>query len=825
MCDKDVYVMIQKTELDKARLGKLAGYDGNIELSALRGRMQYGSDIHVDGQLYIGFARSSVAHGTIRCIDTSFLNNASGIVKVYTGSSVGGKVLVDSMEVAGLMKTEQPLIASEKVRFVGEVVAAIVGESPEAVEDAIEGLVVDYESLPVYTSVHDYCRTGEARIHQHVQDNVLFDDCFSYGQVDKVFAGASLVVKRRLKSGRVNASPLEPRCCLAIPEDEPGQLHVLSNTQVPSLLRVKVAAALNRELDSVKVTALHMGGAFGQKIPASPEEIVTALAAVDLGRPVKWREDRYSNMVGATHAKEQYAELILAFNDEARIVGADALFVGDAGAYSFNSSTGIIEPLLAARIVPGPYVMPALRARTIAVLTNKTPSASYRGVGYTMGQTVRELTLDKAARALDISREEIRRRNLVKEFPYVNGIGQSFENGYFMECLAAVARDDSIQADGHSKVKPPEVLPNHGRSTRKMRLGSSVACQVEPTGWGSRGMRETGWPGPANASEHAILSLMNDGSVEVSIGTPILGQGLDRSLRSLVVNALGVKAGEVLVRPVQAKTGLDWGLLGTRASRAAVVTGGAVVSACLQLRVLLVDTGAKLLEVAKEDVVLQDGRAYVSDMSSKCVSFEQIAKSLMGKPGLKGVTDSQQAAGATGLVCAEVIGVSDPDPVYGGAAFACTVAVDEDTGKVIPMTLKVAEDCGKVLDQVAVRGQLVGALAQAVGAALFEEILYDSNGQPLATNFSDYLIPSAMEMPDIVVVDWRMDSVDRSEERVKGVGEAGMIGGVGVVIAAIEDAVSGVDIEEYPVTPERLINIMRGVSGSIESRRWALREI
>lgn len=813
--------------LDELTTRALAGYQTDVELSALRGEMSYGSDIHVQGQLYIGFARSSVAHGMIRLLDTSSLDNASGIVKVYTGRSVAGKALVDGMDLPGLTKTEQPLIAGEKVRFVGEVVAAIIGESPEAVQDAMDNLLVEYEPLRAYITVHDESGVEASAIHDHVPDNVLYDDSFSYGDVDGAFRKASVIVERRLKSGRVNAAPLEPRCCLAIPEEEHGELHVLSSTQAPSVLRAKVAAALDRGPDSVKITALHMGGAFGQKIPASPEEILTALAAVDLGRPVKWREDRYSNMVGATHAKEQYAEVMLAFDGEARILAADALFVGDAGAYSFNSSTGVIEPFLAARILPGPYVMPALRARVVAVLTNKTPTASYRGVGYTMGQTVRELALDKAARIMQIGKAEIRRRNLVREFPYANGIGQVFRDGYFMECLAAVENGSVPPSDRLAKPELADLVLGDLELARQMRLGSSVTCQVEPTGWGSRGMRETGWPGPADASEHAILSLMNDGSIEISIGTPILGQGLDRSLQNVVVESLGVPSGHVFVRPVQATSGLELGLLGTRASRTAVVTGAAVLRGCLELRALLVKTGAELLEAATDDIVLDDGRAYVKGTPSRYVSLADMAGSLTSKGSSRASADSGYSgtpADAVGLVSAEVAAVSDPDPVYGAAAYACTVAVDEETGKVIPRTLKVAEDCGKVLDPMAVQGQLVGAMAQAVGAALFEDIPYDSDGQPLATNLSDYLIPSATEMPEFSVIDWRSGSLSRPNEPVKGVGEAGMIGGVGAVIAAIEDAVGGLEIEEYPATPERLLNILRGSPASVRSGRWTLRD-
>jgi carbon-monoxide dehydrogenase large subunit len=730
--------------------------------------------------------RSAVAHGLVRRIDAAAALAVPGVRAVLTAGDLPHEPLRDAVALEGLRKTPQPALAADRVRFTGEALALVLADSRYEAEDGAELVEAALDELPALPDIAAAAAPGAVLLHPELGTNTVFEATRRFGDVAGAFARAAQVVRTRFHAGRATAAPLETRGCAARFEPADGRLTVWSATQSPHLLRRRLAAALGMPDGRIRVLTPDVGGGFGQKIPLHPEEVAVALAARRLGRPVVWVEDRRENLVAATQAKEQHVELEGAFAADGELLGLRARVTGDAGAYSHNTASALIEPYLSAYLMPGVYRVRALELEIRAVLTSKAPVAPYRGVGWTSGHTARELLLDRAARELGLDPAELRRRTMVRaeEFPYESCVGMLYDSGSFQESL-----DRALELVGYDGFRARQAA-----ARREGRLlGIGISPYVEPTGWGTEGSAQSSWVFASH--DAARVAVEPSGEVTVSVGTPPQGQGHATTLAQLVAERLGadptsvtVVSGDTAATPVSTS--------GTRASRVAVVTGGAVLQAAEEIRRRLLEVAGALLEADPADLEVVDGGVALRDAPSRRVSLAELAEAAYYRRELReAIPEPDLTASA----------FHDPRATYSNGCIVALVEVDGETGHVEVERLVAVEDCGTIINPLVVDGQIRGALAQGIGLALLEQVVHDEAGQPLASTFMDYLLPTSAEV-SAIEVDHCCSPSPFTPGGIKGMGESGLIASPGAIASAVEDALApfGARVEELPLTPERV---------------------
>lgn len=772
----------------------------------LLGGGRFVGDIGPARCLQAAFARSTEAHAIVRRLDTSEARALPGVHAVLCANDLPAVELRDTSAVPGLAKTPQPVLATGTVRYVGEPLAIVLADDRYIAEDALEAVRVDYEPLPV--SLDASCAPEEpaAWLFPELAGNTIYDEQKVFGDPVGVLASLA-VIEGTYRFDRCSALPLEGRGCAAEYDSRTGDLRVWSSTQSPQLLRSRLAACTGIPEHRVLVEVPDVGGAFGQKIPIAPEEVAVALAAVRLGRFVSWVEDRQENLVSAPQARDQIVTLKMGFDAGHRLVALDAEILGDAGAYSFNAASALIEPYLTASTLPGPYRVSHLRWHVVSRLTNKAPIAPYRGVGFCVAQAARELLFDEAARTLGVDRLQLRLDNLVTaaEMPFTTCNGMRYDSGDYPLALG-LAATSARQAAEKARAAIAERDTRHsvgsGRSTR--RIGVGYSAYVEPTGWGSEGLAQVGWD--SFPSYDAVeVAVQPSGKVTVRVGTNSQGQGSETSLAGLAASVLAVKPEDVVVRTPDGSA-LPVSLGGTRASRTAVVTGGAVGIAATKVRDEILRVAGQLLEVATEDLELRDGIVVARGVPSAALSISEVVAA--------GFRDARARPGGEAPTFA-AHEFYDPGATYSNGAVAAVVEVDTETGAVSVEHLFAVEDCGTMLNEVIVEGQVAGGLAQGLGYALLEHVVHDSSGQVQTASLLDYLAPLATDVPEIEVrhlcspspVTWG---------GMKGVGEAGMVGGPAAIAAAVADAVGAGSprIARLPIGPASVVAALVGRGGA-----------
>ena len=747
----------------------------------LRGAGRFVADLHPRGLVHAVFVRSPIPHGDVLRIGTDRALRSPGVLAVLTAADLPHAPLVDSVAVPGLVKTPQPALAGARVTFVGEPVALVLARSRATAEDAAELVEISYREREPVTDPAS--ATTHSPLHDGLQSNEVYAGFRETDGVAEAFDRADHVVSARFVNGRLTAAPMEGRACLAEYDAVAGLLTVHASTQSPHLLQRKLAACLQMTLGHVRVRVGDVGGGFGQKIPASPEEVAVALAARATGRPVRWVEDRAENLIAGPQAKDQHVELRIALDADGTFRALRADVLGDAGAYSFNSASALIEAYLAAGLLPGPYRIREVGWTVRAVLTNKPPVAPYRGVGWTAGHTARELLIDRAARLLGRDPVDLRRQNLLSdgaELSQRSATGMVYDSGSFRACLDRAA----------ALVGADRLARGHTASGRYRGLG--ISPYVEPSGWGSAGAGESSW---SFASHDSVrLTMAPSGEVTAAVGTPSQGQGHATSLAQVVAAALGCRPQDVTVVADDTAT-VPASTAGTRASRVVTVVGGALIRAGERLRELVVRIAAHLLECRPEDVEVGGGLARVrgTDVS---VTFAQVAAAATYDPGVRAVVPEPDL---------QATAFYDPPATYSNGCIAVVVEVDPETGGVNVTDAAAVEDCGTRVNPMLVEGQTLGAFAQGVGAALYEEAGYGDDGGPTARSFGEYLLPTAPCLPR-VRLDHRESPSPVTLAGIKGMGESAMIATPGAVACAVADALAGlgVEIDRTPVTPEDL---------------------
>jgi carbon-monoxide dehydrogenase large subunit len=759
----------------------------NEDARLLTGQALFIDDVDLPGMLHAAFVRSPHAHARLGKVDASAARGRAGVVAVYTAADLGeywrpGPLLVPPPPIDGAafnQRTQVPL-AKDKVRHVGEPVALVVAESRYIAEDAAADMVVDYEPLPAVVDLEAALQPGSAHVHDDLGTNVAAKVRQTKGDYGAAVRQADKLIRRRFVYDRGASQPIETRGVVAHWDAKGDRLTIWDTTQAPVVIRNGLAAMLGLSERQVRVIAPFIGGGFGPKIMMFyPEEAVIPWAAMRLNRPIKWIEDRLEHFFATTHERGQIHEAELAVTEDGRILGIKDVFLHDTGAYD---PYGLTVPINSQCTLLGPYVVPNYDSMFTAVFTNKPIVTPYRGAGRQHGVFVVERLLDIAARELGLDRAEIRRRNFIPPdaFPYNNEIiyqdfaPLEYDSGDYTPVL-----DKALDAIGYAGFRDEQTKARAlGR-----HLGLGIAYYVEGTGIGPY--------------EGARVQVQASGRVSLATGIGTQGQGHYTSFAQIAADQIGCD-----VRDVDVVTGdtdqFYWGA-GTFASRGAVVAGNAIHAASLSVRQKILRAASEHFECAEEDIVLDRGHAAVAGVPGKAIKLGELA--LKANP-LRGAV---QPGTEPGLEATSYFG-----PPRGATAFGCHAMVVEVDPELLTLEIKryvVVHDCGTVLNPLILDGQIHGGVAQGIGNAFYERLVFDSQGQLLNASLADYLLPTALDVPRMEIGHTVTPS-PLNPLGVKGAGEAGAIP-VGALFAqAIEDALQlpqrGVELLEIPLSPNRL---------------------
>jgi carbon-monoxide dehydrogenase large subunit len=744
----------------------------------VRGRGRFVGDLAFPGQVHAAFVRSPLAHARLLGIDPREALALPGVVAVWSAADVPPgplppflwdappPALVEHLRPL-LRPCHPPLLPPDRVRYAGQAVAVVVAESRYLAEDAAELVRVDYDPLPPVATAADALKEGAPVLHDGWEDNVAVRIAVRKGEPEGALARADHVVRERFEIQRQAGLPLETRGAVAVPE-EGGRLTLWSATQNAHPLRRALARVSGLPEERLRVIAPDVGGGFGVKGVLYPEDLLVALLALRLGRPVKWVEDRLEHMQSAIHAREQIHHVELALAADGTVLGLRDRFVVDTGAFN---PLGLVIPYNTIAHLTGPYRVPSLDAEGTGVVTTKVPTAPYRGAGRPEAVFAFERALERGARALGLDPVEVRLRNLLRpdELPhdlgilYRDGGPAVLDSGDYPEALRR-----AVALVGRDRLE----VERTGAGGR--RVGFGVACYVEGTGIGPY--------------EGARVRLDPSGRASVRTGACSQGQAHQTVFAQVAADALGLDPGAVEVT-VGDTEGLDRGW-GTVASRSAVVAGTAVRRAAEAVAAAVRRAAADLLEAAPEDLRIVGDRVEVAGAPGRSVALAEVAAA---DPG-----------------CLEAVREYEPPQVtWAYGVHAAVVAVDPETGLVEILRYAVVHDCGRVINPAVVDGQVVGGVAQGIGGALLEEVVYDEGGQLLSATLADYLVPTAGEVPRIALE--HMESpTPLNPLGIKGVGEGGAIPVPAALANAVEDALAdrGVVIRRTPLSPAAVRSLL-----------------
>jgi carbon-monoxide dehydrogenase large subunit len=748
----------------------------------LLGQGRFVADI-ARGAAVVRFVRSAVARGCIVSID------APDGATVFTAADLKDlKPIRPILHRPDFVPIGQPVLAKERVNFVGQAIAVVVAEDQPQAEDLEEQVYVEIDSEDAIVDADAALAPGAPTVHPQAPGNVLVEGVMRTPGVDAAFARAAHVIEIDLRSRRQSAMPMEPRAGHAAYDPATGRVTLIASVQNPHVIRTGIADVLGIPEADLRVVAPDVGGGFGQKMSLFPEYIVLVWLVRKLRRPLAWIEDRRENFLASAHARDQHYIVRAAFDESARLLALDADLRCNVGAYHCYPLTCGVEPLMALAELPGPYDVREYGVRARGVTTNTCPMAPYRGVSRPMLTFTMERLMDTAARRFSLDPVEIRRRNLVSSFPYVSVTGLVYDEGSYRQAMEKAAEAIDLAAFRERQ---------RAARVRGRYLGLGFSVFSERSGYGSQAFAARKMdivPG----YETVEVSMDPSGFVVARIGASPHGQGLRTSLAQLIADEVGVSPERV--RIVHGDTDLTPYGWGTFASRSMVIAGGACKLAAGALAGKLSLIAAELLEAAAGDIELANGKARIKG-TDRAIDIATLARTAYHQ--------SHRFAGkaAPGLL---EVATYDPAGTFSNACHVAIVEVDPETGHVRIERFLVVEDAGVLVNPMIVEGQIHGGVVQGIANALFEEMKYDEYGNLLTASLADYLPPTAMEVPDIEIEHLETLS-DATLTRAKGVGEGGTIGAPAAVVNAIVDALSpfGVETFEMPVTPPRVRELIR----------------
>ena len=731
----------------------------------ITGRGRFAGDLKPEALAHVAFARSTVPHARIASIDTSAARSLPGVIEVWTAKDLPEAASgLSDWGPDDMVKRERPILNAEEVNYVGEAYAVVVAETAYQAQDAAEQVSAELESLPAVGDVFASTKDGAPLVHADTESNVSRRKTTSYGNIKSAFAKDSVTARVRLTASRVAGAAMEPRSVTAAVESD--VLTVWTSTQNVFGVRESIADALGLDEESVRVLAEDVGGGFGAKGSVFAEEVLTALAAWRLKRPVQWVASRSEDGATTAQAHGSLIELEIASDPDGKLRGVRGTLVHDVGAYS---GSGASQPDLIVAHMLSAYVIPAMQIESQVIFTNTVPTGFIRGGGRPLGNYAIERAMDQLARALDISPVELRRRNLVQpeQIPFTTGYpagrrGLVYDSGDYPRLLSL-----TLDQVGDVPTNTPD-----GRV-----VGMGLACCVESTGFGG--------------GEPARLRVNKDGSAELFVGSTPQGQGHQTMAAQVAADRLGwpfekihVTAGDTAQTPPAVLTA---------GSRSAVQVGNAAAKAATALRKRLLERAGEVLEADAADLVMDDGAVAVRGAPGKSVPITDV------------VPDE-------GL---EVLESFDPKrgTAYSSGCHAAVVAVDPETGQVEILRYVIAHDVGKEINELIVEGQMQGGYAHGVGYALHEAAMYDADGSFRTPTFLDYSIVSAGEVAAAPVIVHIETPTDANPEGFKGAGEGGTIPVPAAISSAVEDALRKLKpdavVNHIPITSDRIVEILK----------------
>ncbi len=762
----------------------------------LTGASSYLDDLKVAGVLHAAVLRSPHAHARIRRIDLRGAQNSPDVVAILAGEEAGqsaGTVPCLWTIPPDLKIPSQPTLALRKVLYVGQPVAVVVATGPRAAADAVQRIEVEYDPLPAVTDPEKALAPGAPILHEEIGTNQASTFKLAVGDVDKAFSEADVVVKQRLVNSRMAGAPIEGRGVLAEYKPSTGELVVTTSTQIPHFVKTLLAAALKIKEQKVRVIAPEVGGGFGTKLNFYNEEILVALLAKKLGRPVKWVETRSENLQATIHGRDQIHYVELAAKRDGTLLGLRDKFYGDLGAYHQLHGAGLF--VLTALMMQAMYKIPNMLIELQVAFTNKVANDATRGASRPEATYAVERMMDILAAELKMDPAELRRRNFIPSdaFPYSTVTGLVYDSGNYGPLL-----DKALAAADY-----PSLRREQERARRAGRyLGIGMAGYVEVSGWGPSTV--AGAVGIAHGNfESATVRVNWDGTVTVLSGTSPHGQGHETAWAQIVAEVLGISVDDVAVAHGDTAQ-IPFGS-GTFGSRSAAVGGAAVRLAVEKVREKAIKIAAHLLEARAEDLEYVGGGVRVKGTPTRALSFPEIAKAAHTAHKLPPDVEP-------GLECQSFF---DPaNFTYPFGVHIAVVEVDPETGGTTIQKYLAVDDCGRVINSMLVDGQVHGGVAMGVGQALLEEIVYDSQGQLKTATFTDYLLPCSSDLPRI--------ETERTETPspvnvlgAKGVGEAGTIVATATIANAVMDALGplGVRHVDIPLRPDKVWRAIREARG------------
>jgi carbon-monoxide dehydrogenase large subunit len=748
----------------------------------LLGASTFVADVRIPGMQDIAFVRSQSAHARVVSID-----KPEGFEhRVYALADLGDIHCLDSgPELASFRTVPYPPLAGDRVRFVGQTVAACVAPTRAEAEDLAQQVMLNVEDLPVVVDAVEAIKPGTPTLFDGWPDNAFIHATIAEGDIARV-ANAPVQMRRQFKMNRQATAPLETRGVLAYWDHRLDELVVYSATQGPHVMRLGIAQTLGLPEHKLRVIAPDVGGGFGGKNRLMPEEIAVAAIALKCGHPVRWIEDRREHLIASVHAREHYYDLTLYAERTGRILGLKGELFVDAGAYSLWPSGPFMESSMAARNLPGPYRIEHLHVETHTVATNKAPLGPYRGVARPGACFAIERAMDELAYELRMDPVELRRTNLVRaaDMPYRTIGGLTLDTGDYPGALEAVV--DMVDLP---TIRARQQL---GESDGR-RIGVGFAIYTEQSGHGTiEWMKRKSRVVPGY--ESATVRMLPDGTVHIMVGVLNHGQGLETTLAQIAAHELGIDPSQISIR--HGDTSATPFGFGTFASRSIVFSGGAVAKASSMLADKLREIGAHLLQSTVQSASIRDGAVHAGGAS---VLFSAIARAANVRPEMLPTNVTP------GLEITATYEPPDSGGVFSYGVHAAVVAADPETGVVEILQYSVAEDCGTMINPMIVDGQIIGGIAQGIGTALYEESPYDKAGEPLATTFGDYMMPCAPEIPRIEIRHF-VSPAHNTQHGVKGMGEGGAIAPPAAIANALSDAFRsiGARFTETPMTPRRV---------------------
>jgi carbon-monoxide dehydrogenase large subunit len=751
----------------------------------IMGRATYVDDIQIPRMTYAAILRSPYAHARILSINVDKAKALPGVVTVLTGADLQGKNVPCGWTLPDMKVAPHPALAVGKVRYTGDAVAVVVAEERYLARDALDLIEVDYEPLPVVVDAEKAIQPGAPQLHEEVPQNTTFVWKVAGGDIDKAFREAEVVVKERIVNQRLIPNAIEPRGMVAQYNPGSGDLTLWTGTQIPHLVRLLLSMVMGLPEQKIRVIAPEIGGGFGSKLYLYPEEVIVATLAKTTGRPVKWIEERRENYVATTHGRDHVQYVEVAAKRDGTITGLRVKCIANMGAYLSTFAPGI-PTILFGLMLAGNYRIPNISCEVTGVHTNTTLVDAYRGAGRPEATYLVERAVDLTARELGIDPAEIRRRNFVppNDFPHATATGVTYDSGNYQPTL-----EKALEIAGYQQLRQEQDrLRQEGKY-----LGIGIATYVEICGMapsqvlGAVGAGAGGW-------ESATVRVHPSGKVTVYSGASSHGQGHETAFAQIVGDGLGVPFEDVEV--VHGDTAQVQFGIGTFGSRSAAVGGMAAVMSVNKIEEKAKKIAAFLLEAAEADLLFEGGQFFVKGTPGRGITIQQVAFAAY-------VPHKYPTGLEPGL---EATSFYDPSNfTWPFGSHVAVVEVDPETGVIKLRRYIAVDDCGRVINPLLVDGQIHGGLAQGIAQALFEEAVYDENGQLISGSLMDYAVPKADDL-----VNFELDRTETPSPvnalGVKGVGEAGTIASSAAIVNAVVDALAplGVKHLDMPLKPERV---------------------